>query len=70
LDVGSVQLLTNNPDKIRAIENLGINVSGRIPIEPKIKSESANYMRNKMERMGHILSPKVEVLKFEAVCNR
>ena len=69
LDVGSVQLLTNNPDKILAIENLGINVNGRIPIEPKIKPESANYMRTKMERMGHILSPKVGVLKFEAVCN-
>ena len=70
LDVRSVQLLTHNPDKILAIENLGIDVSGRIPIEPKIKSESANYMRTKMERMGQILSPKVEAPKIEAVCNR
>jgi len=38
LDVGPVQLLPNNPDKILAIENLGINASGRIPIEPTIKS--------------------------------
>ena len=69
-EVGPVQLLTNNPDKIVALENLGIDVSGRIPIEPKIKYESANYMRTKKERMGHILSPMAEVQKLETVCNR
>ena len=59
LDIGSVQLLTNNPDKILSLKNLGVNVMGRIPIEPELKPESADYMRAKMERMGHILSPMV-----------
>ena len=69
LGVGSVKLLTNNPDKITALENLGIDVTGRIPIEPAIKSESAGYMRTKMDRMGHILSPMTEEPAFETVCN-
>ena len=59
LDIGSVQLLTNNPDKILSLKNLGVNVMGRIPIEPELKPESADYMRAKTERMGHILSPMV-----------
>ena len=67
LEVGSVQLLTNNPDKITALENLGIVVSRRIPIEPTIKSESADYMLTKLERMGHILSPIADVQKSETL---
>ena len=60
LRVGSIELLTNNPDKIVSMENLGINVVARIPIEPEVKPESLSYMRTKMERMGHLLSSTVE----------
>lgn len=57
LGIAHVRLLSNNPDKIQALENAGIEVVERIPCEPEPISEHARrYLSVKKEKMGHLLS--------------
>lgn len=51
----SVRLLSNNPDKIAALEKAGIQVAERVPciVEPSVTSEI--YLRTKKEKLGHLL---------------
>jgi GTP cyclohydrolase II len=55
LGVQSVALLTNNPLKINALKDLGINVVERLPILIAPKSENAGYLKTKQLEMGHLL---------------
>jgi GTP cyclohydrolase II len=54
LGVASVRLLSNNPDKILALENAGIKVAERVPCQPTVES-AARYLSTKKEKMGHLL---------------
>jgi GTP cyclohydrolase II len=54
--VKSVRLLSNNPDKIQALESFGIAIRERVPIEAKPHKASARYLKTKLEKMGHLLS--------------
>jgi 3,4-dihydroxy 2-butanone 4-phosphate synthase / GTP cyclohydrolase II len=56
LGVSRVRLLTNNPRKVHALTNAGIQVVARIPCEAAPTSYSLAYLRTKKERMGHALS--------------
>ena len=51
----SVRLLTNNPLKLRALEELGISIRERLPLETEITVENANYLRAKAIRLNHFL---------------
>jgi len=52
----SVRLLTNNPDKIAALEQAGIRVAERVPCQPKpLTHHAVRYLRTKKKRMGHLL---------------
>jgi GTP cyclohydrolase II len=53
--VRSVRLLTNNPDKISALESQGVEVAERVPCQAQRGDESGVYLRTKKERMGHLL---------------
>lgn len=54
--VGEVRLLTNNPDKIAALEHAGIHVAERVPCQPKpLTHHAARYLKTKKKRMGHLL---------------
>ncbi|MEJ5368161.1 MAG: GTP cyclohydrolase II [Bryobacteraceae bacterium] len=54
--VNSVRLLTNNPDKIAALERAGIRVAERVPCQPKpLTHHAARYLKTKKKRMGHLL---------------
>ncbi|MEQ1500719.1 MAG: GTP cyclohydrolase II [Myxococcota bacterium] len=55
LGLKSIRLVTNNPDKIRQLTELGIQVSGRIPhlMPPNVHNQA--YLRTKAERSGHLI---------------
>ena len=55
LEVTSVRLLTNNPDKIAGLERCGLTVMERVPLETPIHAENAGYMNTKVHRMRHLL---------------
>src|ERR1035438_5321372 len=53
--VKSVRLLSNNPDKIAALEHAGIHVAERIPCIVAPHESTAGYLRTKKQKMGHLL---------------
>lgn len=55
LDVKSINLLTNNPRKVKDLKRHGINVVGRIPILIEPNEYNERYLRTKMEKLGHTL---------------
>ena len=56
LDIRRVRLLSNNPDKARALVNAGIEVVEQISCEVTPNPHAIAYLRTKKERMGHTLS--------------
>jgi len=55
LGVGSVRLLSNNPDKIRALERSGIQVAERVPCQPQEVERAAKYLQTKRDKLGHLI---------------
>lgn len=53
LNVESIRLMTNNPDKISQLERLGIKVSGRIPHVMQANEFNRFYLETKAARSGH-----------------
>jgi len=51
--IRSIRLLTNNPDKIRQLVEMGIEVS-RVPLLVGEKEENRKYIKTKQQRMGHL----------------
>lgn len=58
LGVQSVRLLTNNPEKITALQAEGINVAARVPLIIATNAENQGYMITKAKRMDHLLFSK------------
>jgi len=55
LGVTAVKLMTNNPDKVAALESAGITVAERVSAEVAPQDTFAAYVRTKQEKMGHIV---------------
>lgn len=55
LGVKSINLMTNNPDKIKQVEKNGIKVNKRVPIEIHSNHIDRVYLKTKADRMGHDL---------------
>jgi 3,4-dihydroxy 2-butanone 4-phosphate synthase/GTP cyclohydrolase II len=55
LGVSTVDVLTNNPRKLQALEQHGIRVHARIPLQVPPDPESAKYLETKREKLGHLL---------------
>ena len=55
LQVRSIKLITNNPQKIDELTKLGVSVSDRIAIETRIHHDNVDYLKTKAERMRHML---------------
>ncbi len=51
--IDDVCLLTNNPDKVTALQDLGITVSERMPLIVGVNEENRGYLETKASRMGH-----------------
>jgi GTP cyclohydrolase II len=56
LQIRSIRLITNNPQKIEELTGLGTVVNGRIAIETRIHLDNLEYLKTKAERMSHLLS--------------
>ena len=54
LGIGRVRLLTNNPKKIHALKDHGIEVVGRLPLVAAVNSHNERYIKAKRERAGHL----------------
>ncbi len=55
LQMRSVSILTNNPDKIDQLRAEGVNVAERIPVVVGANAHSRQYLEVKKEKMGHLL---------------
>lgn len=55
LNLKSIKLITNNPKKIKFVEDCGIKIDERIPAITKINKFNKNYLQTKKDYMGHIL---------------
>lgn len=54
LGVSQIRLMTNNPDKVAALESAGITVTERVSAEVEAQESFERYLRTKQEKMGHI----------------
>jgi GTP cyclohydrolase II len=59
LGVSQVRLITNNPEKVAALEAAGIRVVERVSAEVEPQESFAGYLKTKQEKMGHILEMTV-----------
>ena len=55
LGAGKVRVLSNNPAKVRALIDAGLEVVERVPIEIKPEAPAVKYLMTKKEKMGHLL---------------
>ena len=56
LGLKEVRLITNNPEKVEALEQAGIKVTERISAEVPSEPTNARYLQTKREKMGHLVS--------------
>lgn len=56
LNLKTIDLLTNNPDKLKALELGGVTIHQRVQIELDTVEENRHYLETKKEKMGHWLN--------------
>jgi GTP cyclohydrolase II len=54
LGITSVRLLSNNPGKVKAVEDAGVVVTDRVPCMAAPRETTEAYLRTKREKMGHL----------------
>jgi GTP cyclohydrolase II len=64
LGVKQVRLMTNNPEKVAALESAGIAVTERVSAEVVPQESFERYLRTKHEKMGHIVESVDEAKSF------
>jgi GTP cyclohydrolase II len=58
LGLKAVRLLSNNPQKVAALEAAGIEVTERVPCEVEPHAASERYLNTKKEKLGHLLKSR------------
>lgn len=61
LQVGQVQLMTNNPAKVSALEALGVRVTARVPVLVGGSMLARQYLQTKRDRMNHLIPQALPV---------
>jgi len=56
LGVTRVRLLSNNPEKVNALESAGVKVVERVPCEVTPSPHAEDYLRTKREKLGHLFT--------------
>jgi GTP cyclohydrolase II len=56
LGIRAVRLLSNNPEKVKQLEDAGVRVVQRIPCRPRTSQLSRAYLRTKKNKLGHLLA--------------
>lgn len=56
LKVKSVRLLSNNPEKVAALERAGVRVAERVPCEVAPSAHAEEYLKTKREKLGHLFT--------------
>lgn len=55
LGAKTLRLLTNNPDKVYQLQDFGMEIVERVPIQVPANPHDIRYLRTKQNRMGHLL---------------
>jgi 3,4-dihydroxy 2-butanone 4-phosphate synthase/GTP cyclohydrolase II len=55
LGLCKVKIMSNNPDKIKALQDAGLQIIERIPLDIKTQQPAEGYLRTKKEKMGHLI---------------
>jgi GTP cyclohydrolase II len=58
LGIRQVRLLSNNPDKVAALERAGIKVTERVPCEVAATEHTEEYLKTKKEKLGHLFTER------------
>jgi len=58
LGLCNVRVISNNPLKLRALEEAGLKIVERVSIEVDATEDAAGYLRTKKEKLGHLLNLK------------
>jgi GTP cyclohydrolase II len=58
LGLKAVRLLSNNPQKVAALETAGVKVTERVPCEVEPHAASEKYLRTKKQKLGHLLTKR------------
>ena len=53
LEVQSLRLMTNNPQKVATMQKMGIDVVERVPLHVGINEDNEHYLHTKIAKMGH-----------------
>jgi GTP cyclohydrolase II len=56
LGVFRVRLLSNNPEKVEALERAGVEVVERVPCEVEASEYAEEYLKTKKEKLGHLFT--------------
>jgi GTP cyclohydrolase II len=70
LDVKSIRLLTNNPEKIQQLLDAGINVVERVPLIIQPSEYSRAYLETKASKSGHLLGKLSDVRDVTAILKK
>ena len=72
LDLGlrRVRLMSNNPDKISALKNCGLEVVERVSLQIEFHQNLRRYLKTKRERMGHLINLPKECYEQARNCDR
>ncbi len=54
MGITAVRLMSNNPEKVQALENAGIRVAERVPCIAEVVESRRGYLETKREKMGHL----------------
>jgi GTP cyclohydrolase II len=58
LGVMRVRLLSNNPEKVAALERAGVEVVERVPCEVQPSEYAEEYLKTKKEKLGHLFTSR------------